>query len=190
MLGLEHHVKAILSIAQPIRRLQQRIMVSPIIQDLAKLENREILRVSKKSDITANNITSSLAIIPNCFSKKPFRIYDDVNFYHTQNHFAHAHIINAKVDFGSHQIPKKRKFQELQNHQEFENSTQQQLRCQDHYQESQFSLENQQMEQEHYQHLLSYQKQKQQRQLSPKANGSKPASSFKYSKFNSKLEKS
>jgi len=180
MLGLEHHIKSILSIAQPTRRVQQRIMVSPIIEDLAKLENREVLRVSKKCDITVNNVTSALAIIPNCFTKIPFRIYDDFNFYHTQNHFAHAHIINANLEIKSTQILKKRKFQEFQqNQQDFESFSQQQH----------LSQNNQQLDQEVYQHFLTDEKQKQQRQFSPKTNGSK-STSFKSTKINSKLEKS
>jgi len=97
MIGLEHHLKSIMSVSQPTQRLPQRIMVSPIIQHLAKLENKEILDMTKKGDITAKNICSALKIIPNVFERKRINFDDDINFYHVQNHFAHVHFINFEV---------------------------------------------------------------------------------------------
>jgi len=97
MIGLEHHLKSIMCVAQPTQRLPQRIMVSPIIQHLAKLENKEILDMTKKGDITAKNIGSALKIIPNVFERKRINFDDDINFYHVQNHFAHVHYVNFEV---------------------------------------------------------------------------------------------
>jgi len=97
MIGLEHHLKSIMSVAQPTQRAPQRIMVSPIIQHLAKLENKEILDMTKKGDITAKNICSALNIIPNVFERKRINFDDDINFYHVQNHFAHVHYVNYEV---------------------------------------------------------------------------------------------
>jgi hypothetical protein len=97
MIGLEHHLKSIMCVAQPTQRLPQRIMVSPIIQHLAKLENKEILDMTKKGDITAKNICSALKIIPNVFERKRINFDDDINFYHVQNHFAHVHYVNFEV---------------------------------------------------------------------------------------------
>jgi hypothetical protein len=97
MIGLEHHLKSIMSVSQPTQRLPQRIMVSPIIQHLAKLENKEILDMTKKGDITAKNICSALKIIPNVFDRKRINFDDDINFYHVQNHFAHVHYVNFEV---------------------------------------------------------------------------------------------
>jgi len=97
MIGLEHHLKSIMAVAQPTQRAPQRIMVTPIIQHLAKLENREILDMTKKGDITAKNICSALNIIPNVFERKRINFDDDINFYHLQNHYAHVHYINYEV---------------------------------------------------------------------------------------------
>jgi len=97
MIGLEHHLKSIMSVAQPTQRAPQRIMVSPFIQHLAKLENKDILEMTKKGDITAKNICSALNIIPNVFQRKRINFDDDINFYHAQNHFAHVHYINFEV---------------------------------------------------------------------------------------------
>jgi len=95
MMGLEHHLKSILSLSQPTSRLAQRIMVSPIRQQIAQLENREVVDRTKKGDITANNIKVALSIVPNCFSKRGISWEDDFNFYHVHNNFARVHQINA-----------------------------------------------------------------------------------------------
>lgn len=97
MMGLEHHIKSILSLAQP-SRLPQRIQVAPILQHLAKLDNREMLDTTKKGDITARNINSALAILPNALGRKRISSDDDMHSYHVPNHFALVHRINATAD--------------------------------------------------------------------------------------------
>lgn len=116
MIGLEHHLKSIMSLAQPTQRLPQRIMVSPIIQHLAKLENKEVLDMTKKGDITAKDVCSALKIIPNVFERKRISFNDDFNFYHVQNHFAHMHYINFEV--AKHEKLQRQQQEEFEEEQE------------------------------------------------------------------------
>jgi len=112
LMGLEHHIKSILCISRPGG--QQRIMVSPILQHLAELENQEMLDITKKGDITASNITSALAIIPNPLKNKHIAFDDDLHDYHIHNNFVAMHMIsgvpmnkcNTQRTNNYHSIPK------------------------------------------------------------------------------------
>jgi len=97
LLGLEHHIKSVMSVAEPSNRLQKKLFISPVVNQLARLESKEVMDTTKKGDLTANNITFGLSIVPNGFTRKGLCFDDDINQYHLHNYFAHVHLVNKEV---------------------------------------------------------------------------------------------